>query len=81
MFLIKLLLNFNNVVKQWFIKTLKIYKYTGILYKYTCTVYIYSILFFFFSLSVTDGNLRHSTRSFGSYYSAEIELNLLSYCY
>lgn len=35
---------------------------------YTC-IYIH-----FFLLSVTDGNLRHSTRSLRSYYSAEMEL-------
>lgn len=39
---------------------------------YICIIYILVYLFNFFLLSVTDGNLRHSTRSLGSYYSAEM---------
>lgn len=46
---------------------------------YICIIYIHVYIFNFFLLSVTDGNLRHSTRSFGSYYSADV--TLLFYCY
>lgn len=41
---------------------------------YICIIYIHVYIFNFFLLSVTDGNLRHSTRSLRSYYSAEMEL-------